>query len=862
MTGKRTARDELAEELSRLRTARGHSYTWLESRTPASRSALQRYLTGEKLPPESVVSAIARVCGGDEQALIALLRRAQAQAEPPHTEQAQEVKELAARSARNADRERSALLGSYTAASVAFRATDGEVGELTAIGEFWRSVPQGRLVITGPAGSGKTVLAFHLVLQLIAADSDIVPVRLDAARWKPGGDFATWLAGQLVEEFGVARAEAYALVDAGVVLPVLDGLDELTGSGSLVTALNRYGDADRLRLAPVVLTCRDDHYDALTAGLAGAERIALLPLTGEQVACYARARFGRSHPRTRGYDDVLEVAQSWAGARTPWELLLIATAVESGALPKDLERREDLLPAYLSAAVELGGRYRVRDVERWLRSLAEQLNRQEAEQAPPYRMTSVDLLPHLLWPIGGHSLVRALHTLVGAALAVALPLLLIGPPQQWLLLVRGLIHPVAGLPSPLSKTVLVAAVVALSGLIVWWTSRAWPTTGPSRARSPHWWRPAGGLLGGLAIGSVSWLVAGPLLGLATAVAGGAGLLLASRLRSSPVLGGAVSLTVGSVATLALVTRYEPLAALAGGLLTAGASAVPFLSVEARSWQPTGRRGWPAACGRVLLLGCAAALAAIVVTQVVDDYVDWAEVTRTGLVIGLVAGVALGSQVWLRQAIGNVLAALRARLPLRPDGFLRWASKAGILRVSGAAYQFRHAELREWLASASPAGARRDRLGYRLFVLGCGAALGLGGWLVSVTWTPRQVGPCLPHIAAPPGFRTYSLEDGEGGGDLSFDAYIGEFPYIACSTLLEGAPAIETAAARAAASCRRTEPSGLPYSQLEVIGLEIWQCPNARVVDVAVEGVGYALYLEVRTPLAGGDRLAEVLRHVR
>ncbi|PKV83239.1 hypothetical protein BX283_0737 [Streptomyces sp. TLI_146] len=38
-----------------------------------------------------------------------------------------------------------------------------------------------------------------------------------------------------------------------------------------------------------------------------------------------------------------------------------------------------------------------------------------------------------------------------------------------------------------------------------------------------------------------------------------------------------------------------------------------------------------------------------------------------------------------------------RLPLRLGVFLHWAYEGGPLRVSGAAYQFRHRELQDWLA---------------------------------------------------------------------------------------------------------------------------------------------------------------------
>jgi hypothetical protein len=69
-----------------------------------------------------------------------------------------------------------------------------------------------------------------------------------------------------------------------------------------------------------------------------------------------------------------------------------------------------------------------------------------------------------------------------------------------------------------------------------------------------------------------------------------------------------------------------------------------------------------------------------------------------LAIGISSGIALGSRSWLRHVIGITLAAPTGRLPWRCQHMLEWAYLAGLLRVSGIAYQFRHDELRRWLLS--------------------------------------------------------------------------------------------------------------------------------------------------------------------
>jgi hypothetical protein len=71
---------------------------------------------------------------------------------------------------------------------------------------------------------------------------------------------------------------------------------------------------------------------------------------------------------------------------------------------------------------------------------------------------------------------------------------------------------------------------------------------------------------------------------------------------------------------------------------------------------------------------------------------------SGLVFGLV--VRLCGHAWLRYSIAVGVVARDRRLPLRFGRFLNWAYQAGILRVAGNAYQFRHIELRDWIRSAA------------------------------------------------------------------------------------------------------------------------------------------------------------------
>jgi hypothetical protein len=76
----------------------------------------------------------------------------------------------------------------------------------------------------------------------------------------------------------------------------------------------------------------------------------------------------------------------------------------------------------------------------------------------------------------------------------------------------------------------------------------------------------------------------------------------------------------------------------------------------------------------------------------------------GLMGGLVAGLLIMLAVWLgygsggRYATASLLFAFTETFPARPVQFLEWARNAGLLRVTGIAYQCRHDSYQQWLAA--------------------------------------------------------------------------------------------------------------------------------------------------------------------
>ncbi|GAA2431886.1 hypothetical protein GCM10010191_52180 [Actinomadura vinacea] len=682
----------------------------------------------------------------------------------------QAVELLARRVAREEDRARKGLLGGYSIAPVSFGNDD-----LHSIGRFFSDLSPQRLLVVGESGAGKTVLAIELVLQLVEPlvtageplrlPRPVVPVRLNAARWTLGSPFETWLAEQLVHEFGLAAEDAARLVRDRRVLPVVDGLDELDPEPStgpprraigLLAELNRYSDLSGRRPGAVVVTCRADRHAELArarVGLDNAARIHLRDLTIEQISAYLHARWPDGHPCGTHRDGIHAELSGAAGTAvhtalaTPWRLMLTATAVESGADPAELlaadaaaDPREAaariahrLLDSYVPAATELtprtaGTRYQPEQVRAWLEHLAGHLRWQAATDRPAPGLTAIDIVPHLLWPIGGRRRIRALHALCCALLA-AIAMLAFwagsaldrpGDMRDGLDLEEGL---------------TLALMAGWVGIATSLSLSSWPAAAGGRGNVPVRRRLTVGLLGVLVGGPAG--VLGGLAGLALTGGEvfGPGYAVAAGAAGGSVLGALIGLTAAGRRgaerpTVSEAVRAEPVTLLGFGLcgaltglpplrlaqagpvpLTAGVAGAFVLAfalgvvfkIAAGGWSMEAELAHPRealqrnpAIGVAFgLTGGVAAFLVFVMNQGV------AASLACALVGGVTFGLALGAIAWCRTMIGLIVAAARGLLPLRLWTFLDWACEARLLRISGATYQFRHRELQDFLTDSAP-----------------------------------------------------------------------------------------------------------------------------------------------------------------
>lgn len=613
-----------------------------------------------------------------------------------------------------------------------FAVGDGECIDLATLVDRVRDGRWTRLVVLGHSGAGKSVTCMEAILTLLAplgeAATDVaglIPVRVPAATWTAGRRLDDWLVERIELDYGIPRATADGLVRRRQVLPFIDGVDEMdpsadSGSGwpraaALLEALKHYKLGTGRH--PVVLTCRTDQYRSVAKsgpGLrpAGAVELTIRPLDPATIRRYVDERYAEDPAARRAWDGVLEQLGTPRGrvARkvlsTPWRLLLATTVVPARVTADTLLGRpkggaaddtaadrvvETLLAQFIPATIMVAGdklRYRGEDaarpalldhrylrtcplpnpdrVARWLRALAGQQRRlQEAPDAPAVARSH--LVPHLLWAVIPLNEMRKIHGSWAAwfgGAAAAVVILLLG--------------------KTLGITVGAAYALIVGVLVGLWVRR--------RCNRVPW----------------------PRLEAATSVRPRAGQVARAAVRG--VLIGGVSTTLSVVPLLNILrnlgfdtpARVWPTALLAGlccGVLAGNAGAMAtrstLWSIDANLDSP--RRATRRA-GRTQVINLFGRAGMTVAVYLAVGF-PLGLSAGIGLLISLVLFLATESgMVVFRHYTGLLTAAAHGLLPWRAGRFLDWSATIGLLRFSGAAYQFRHRELSEWLAR-QPSGGR-------------------------------------------------------------------------------------------------------------------------------------------------------------
>ncbi|NIJ10413.1 hypothetical protein FHU38_000757 [Saccharomonospora amisosensis] len=624
----------------------------------------------------------------------------------------------------------------------------GEVGDIA--GTYLR-VPSGRLVVLGQAGSGKTVLTLRFVLDMLAARTPggAVPMIFNVGSWDPtAAPLRGWLVELLQRDQPGLAAEApggatlaAVLVDTGRILPVLDGFDEIA-QGLHRPALETLNSLSM----PLLLTSRVEEYQrAVTVVdvLTSAAVVELTDLTPDDLGGYLPRTARQVAVATEGggtataWDSVITAlrdhdttqprpatAHLATVLRTPLMVSLARTVysdsrdhdptelLDDTRFPTPQHIEEHLLDSFVPTVYHQhptpthhGKRHDwdIARLRRWLGFLADDLDRQGTSDLEWWRISGRLRDSTRVLLVTGFACVASL--LVDWLVFTPVHTLTSGMTFHWYVaLLDGLvIGPVIGLPVGLLYLLMVVRkgkVLEPTRVRVRLLDGSGRQPGLRRKVATRFLAGAlGGGIGGVGYGIARTIVmaVSPNLTLADEPAA----ILRGMLVDAAICSVVFGLACGLV--LALAAALE-----APANLTTATSPADLLAAN----RTTVLR---LAGALSLALALALAFGGVAVTSAlraalgpVPWSLNWN--VGNGLLVGLIGGLSTGlAYIVAFTAWGQWLLFTRFRLPA--SGRLPWAVgtflddayRRGVLRQSGAVYQFRHARLQEHLAKAYRTG---------------------------------------------------------------------------------------------------------------------------------------------------------------
>jgi hypothetical protein len=545
-------------------------------------------------------------------------------------------------------------------------------GKLTEVVTYFRDLEPQRLIVTGAPGSGKTVAAIELALGLLAEpDPEAVPVRMSATSLDPDRPVTDWLVARLREQYRLSTKEARALVQSRAVLPVIDGLDEMSektkpdyasAQARVLRACNVY--LQGATKSALIITCRQEQYAALAEACENLAESAHVELKSVGLTA-AKEFIDRRVRDEKRWQPIIKVLRRGANQEladalsTPWRLAMATTIYEqrdprtgdylrepselaAPELDSEAKIREHLLDRYIPAAVA-GGEYDEQRTRLWLTTLARYLN-----GAP---LSSTDVMLDELWPLGGRTRTR-LVALAPLVILCGLGAALDYDGQRW-----------------------TPAIIAIAATLCVFGPRRWPQTirlDFSRVRHIAHSRKVRRNL-------VAWIAISILFA------------LGFRLLDNAMFD-------------------TPLAVVWGLFLVWVTIMVSLISVRV----PTMSRARPA--DRVQFGFVLVATISVMIPGIFAGIEKGSQFTldNLGSLVALNVNLAFGAALLIslafapRSAMYLALLVCTRRwtehpLPWRLNRFLSWSSDVGLMRTAGSCYQFRHKELQDYLAGSPPQG---------------------------------------------------------------------------------------------------------------------------------------------------------------